>query len=164
MADLKQFIELFNPLPGNKYLQVTTSPDETTTALCEILAGVGGELSLAVYDENEKEFSSDFPNAKIEQINSFKKPFRAIPRDHDMVIFKDLFHLHQHPKMILKLAYSTLANTAHIIIMQEKGTMDIEAMKTLLEEYEFRAPNEIDVLPEYDLVMAKKMHMWGNGL
>ena len=42
--------------------------------------------------------------------------------------------------------------------------MDIEAMKEMLEEFEFRAANEIDVLPEYDLVMAKKMHMWGNGL
>jgi hypothetical protein len=48
--------------------------------------------------------------------------------------------------------------------MQKKGSMDIEAMKAMLEEFEFRAPNEIDVLPEYDLVMAKKMHMWGNGL
>lgn len=164
MADLKQFLELFNPLPGNKYLQVTTLPDETTTALSEILQSVGGELSLAVYDEDEKDFSSDFPSAKIQQIKNFKQPFRAIPRDHDMVIFKDIFHLHANPKGILKLAYATLANTAHIIIMQKKGTMDIESIKAMLEEYEFRAPNEIDVLPNYDLVMAKKMHMWGNGL
>ena len=34
----------------------------------------------------------------------------------------------------------------------------------MLEEFEFRSSNEIDVLPEYDLVMAKKLHMWGNGL
>jgi hypothetical protein len=42
--------------------------------------------------------------------------------------------------------------------------MDIESTKELLEKFEFRAPNEIDVIDEYDLVMAKKMHMWGNGL
>ena len=66
--------------------------------------------------------------------------------------------------MILKIAYTTLANTADIIIMQKKGTMDIDAIKEMLEEFEFRAANYIDVLPEYDLVMAKKMHMWGNGL
>jgi hypothetical protein len=48
--------------------------------------------------------------------------------------------------------------------MQEKGTMDISAMKEMLERHEYRAANAIDVLPEYDLVMAKKMHMWGNGL
>jgi hypothetical protein len=164
MADLKQFLELFNPLPGNKYLQVTTSADETTTALFEILQNVGGELNLAVYDENAKELSSDYSNIKVQYIKNFKQPFRAIPRDYDIVIFKDIFHLHANPKAMLKLAYTTLANTAHIIIMQKKGTMDVEATKALLEEFEFRAPNAIDVLPEYDLVMAKKMHMWGNGL
>ena len=162
--NLEQFLQLFNPLPGNHYLQVTTLPDETTKALCELMQSVDGEFALAVYDENDLDIESDFPNAKIQHVKNFKQPFRAIPRNHDIVIFKDFFHLHDNPKMMLKIAYTTLANTANIIIMQKKGTMDIEAIKALLEEYEFRAPNDIDVLEEYDLVMAKKMHMWGNGL
>ena len=37
-------------------------------------------------------------------------------------------------------------------------------MYELLENNEFRAANFIDIFPNYDLVMAKKMHMWGNGL
>ena len=164
MADLKQFLQLFNPLPGNHYLQVTTSLDETTTALSDILRAVDGELSVALYNENEIDEESSYPNVKTQHIKNFKQPFRGIPRNHDIVIFKDIFHLHENPKMILKIAYTTLANTADIIIMQKKGTMDIEAIKSLLEDFEFRAPNDIDVLPEYDLVMAKKMHMWGNGL
>lgn len=164
MADLKQFLQLFNPLPGNHYLQVTTFTDETTHALSSILENVDGELSLAIYDEKDIDISSEFPDAKIQYIKNFQQPFRAIPRNHDIVIFKDIFHLHENQNMILKIAYTTLANTAEIIIMQEKGTMDVEAMKVLLEEFEFRAANTIDVLPEYDLIMAKKMHMWGNGL
>ena len=162
--DLEQFLELFNPYPGNHYLQVTTKVDETTTALNKLIKGVDGEFSLVVYDENEINIQSDFPNVKIQHIKNFKNPFRALPRTHDIVVFKDIFHLHENQKGILKIAYTTLANAAHIIIMQKKGTMDIEAMKELLEEFEFRSANEIDVLPEYDLVMAKKLHMWGNGL
>ncbi len=164
MQNLDQFLELFNPLPGNHYLQVTTEVDEITDALVHLLEKVGGEFSLALYDEKEQNISAQCPNAKIQYIKNFKQPFRAIPRDNDMVILKDIFHLHENQKMILKIAYTTLANTANIIIMQKKGTMDIEAMKTMLEEFEFRAPNSIDVLPNYDLVIAKKMHMWGNGL
>jgi len=164
MSDLTQFLELFKPLPGNHYLQVTTIPDETTDALYEILNKVDGELSLAIYADQKTDYSSRFPDAKIQYIDNFKQPFRAIPRNHDIVIFKDFFHLHENQNMVLKIAYTTLANTANIIIMQEKGTMDFEQIKNLLEEFEFRASNEIDVLPEYDLVMAKKMHMWGNGL
>jgi hypothetical protein len=81
-----------------------------------------------------------------------------------MVVIKDVFCTHENQKMILKLAYLTLANAANIIIIEKKGVMDIEAVKTMLQEYEFRAPNEIDIIDGYDLVMAKKMHMWGNGL
>ncbi len=164
MADLSQFLQLFNPLPGNHYIQITTSPDETTVALNEMTAKVDGEFTLVVYDENDSDAKELYPNAKVQHVKSFKHPFRAMPRTYDIVVFKDIFHLHENQDMILKTAYTTLANTADIIIMQKKGTMDIEAMKNLLDEYEFRAANEIDVLPEYDLVMAKKMHMWGNGL
>ena len=162
--ELKQFLELFNPLPGNQYLQVTTFPDETSTALSKMIQEVDGEFNLVVYDENELDIQDNYPDAKIQHIKNFKQPFRALPRTHDIVVFKDFFHLHENQKGIIKIAYATLANTADIIIMQKKGTMDIETVKEFLTEMEFRSANEIDVLPEYDLVMAKKMHMWGNGL
>ncbi len=162
MTDLTQFLQLFHPFPGNRYLQITTQPDETTSALYEILKGVSGELSLAIY--GGQNYSSQFPDAKIQNIQNFQDPFRAIPREFDMVMFKDIFHLHENKTMILKIAYTTLANTAHIIIVEKKGVMDIEATKCMLEDFEFRASNAIDVLEGYDLVMAKKMHMWGNGL
>ena len=162
--DLKQFLELFNPYLGNNYLQVTTEVDETTDAFYELLKGVDGVLNLVIYKDEEQNLSQQFPNANIQYIKNFKQPFRALPRTNDIVVFKDIFHLHENQKGILKIAYATLANAAEIVIMQKKGTMDIEAILNLLEEFEFRSQNYIDVLPEYDLVMAKKLHMWGNGL
>ncbi len=164
MMDLKQFLELFNPLPGNHYIQVTTSPDETTSALDELMKDVEGEFRIAHYIENESDTASLYPEAKVQYIKNLSHPFRALPRDNDIVIFKDIFHLHKNKKLLLKTAYTTLANSANIIIMDKKGSFDVEELKELLEEYEFRSANLIDVLPEYDLVMAKKMHMWGNGL
>ena len=147
--NLDKFLQLFNPLPGNHYLQVCLAKDDITTALASMMQSVDGVLNVALYNEDNLNFS---------------EPFRALPRDHDMVILKDIFHKHENPKMILKLAYLTLANTAHVIIMEKKGIMDIKAIKTLLEDFEFRAPNEIDIVDGYDLLIAKKMHMWGNGL
>jgi len=147
--NLDKFLQLFNPLPGNHYLQVALCEDEITIALKSMLDAVNGKLNIALYNEENLKFS---------------QAFRAMPRDHDMVILKDIFHKHENPKMILKLAYLTLANTANVIIMEKKGIMDIDATKVLLEEFEFRAPNDIDIVDGYDLVIAKKMHMWGNGL
>ena len=162
--DLKQFLELFNPYPGNHYLQVTTKVDETTEALSKFMQGVDGEFSLVFYDIEDKDFSEQFPEAKLQYIKNFTQPFRALPRTHDIIVFKDFFHLHKNQRGVLKIAYTALANAGDIVIMQEKGTMDIEATLALLEEFEFRSQNYIDVLPEYDLVMAKKLHMWGAGL
>ena len=162
--DLKQFLELFNPYPGNNYLQVTTEVDETTEAFYELMKSVDGVLNLVVYDQTELDLSSKFPGANVQYVKNFKQPFRALPRTNDIVVLKDVFHQHENQNGILKIAYATLANAADIIIMQKKGTMDVEATLNILEEFEFRSQNYIDVLPEYDLVMAKKLHMWGNGL
>lgn len=163
MSNLEQFKKLFNPLPGNHYLQVTAIVDDISFLFDEMMQGVGGKFNLAVYSENILHVEKP-TNAKIQYIQDFKEPFRALPRNHDTVLLKDIFHAHENRKMILKLAYSTLANTANIIIMEKKGVMNVEAVKAMLQEHEFRAPNEIDIVDGYDLVMAKKMHMWGNGL
>jgi len=147
--NLDQFLELFNPLPGNHYLQVCTQEDEISKALEKILDGVGGEFKLILYNENNLNFS---------------QPFRALPRENDSVILQDVLSSHKNPDMLVKIAYTTLANTADIILLEKKENMNIEQMKELLEKHEFRAINDIDILKEYHLVMAKKMHMWGNGL
>lgn len=163
MANLEQFKDLFYPLPGNHYLQVTTGVDDISFLFDEMMQRVGGKFNLVIYSEMSQHVENP-SNANIQYIHDFKGPFRAPPRDHDIVVIKDMLYVHQNPKMILKLAYTTLANTANVIIIEKKGLMDIEAVKVMLEEHEFRAANEIDIIDGYDLVMAKKMHMWGNGL
>ncbi|MDD2448924.1 MAG: hypothetical protein PHS42_02325 [Sulfurimonas sp.] len=147
--NLDKFLQLFNPYPGNRYLQISTQEDEITKELKILLDAVDGKLNLALFNEQNLNFS---------------QLFRASPRDHDKVIIQDVLSRHENPKMILKLAYQTLANSANIIILEKKGTTDIASTKILLEELEFRSANEIDILKDYDLIMAKKMHMWGNGL
>ena len=164
MPYLEQFKKLFNPLPGNHYLYVTTALDDIAFLFEKMMQDIGGKLNLAIYDQNSLDIGSKLSGANIQHVKDFKTLFRALPRDHDIVVLKDIFYAHENQKALLKLAYTTLANTANIIIIEKKGVMDIEATKTMLEEYEFRAPNEIDIIEGYDLIMAKKMHMWGNGL
>jgi len=164
MVDLEQFKKLFNPLPGNHYLHITTALDDMAFLFEKMMQDIGGKFNLAIYDQNNLQADLKLPYTNIQYVKDFKTPFRSLPRDHDIVVIKDVFCTHENQKMILKLAYLTLANAANIIIIEKKGVMDIEAVKTMLQEYEFRAPNEIDIIDGYDLVMAKKMHMWGNGL
>jgi len=160
--DLKQFLELFNPNPGSRYIQITDKFDGTTTALAKLLREVDGELHLVSYGEREK-FDENFTTT-IQYIKNLKNPFRALPREHDIVIIKNILHQHENPELLLRISYTTLANNANIIILQEKGTINIESLKELLEKFEFRSANHMDILANYDVITAKKMHMWGNGL
>ena len=162
--DLKQFRELFHPLPGNHYLEVTTKVDATTLVLQELMNSVDGEFRLALYGSDELLLPDELQQTNLQQLSKLNAPFRALPRDNDIVILKDIFTTHANPELLLRISYTTLANAAEVIIMEKKGLFDIEATKSLLEQFEFRAPNEIDIVAGYDVVMAKKMHMWGQGL
>ena len=153
--------ELINPLPGYTILQVTSKVDETTSILLEMLGDVGGKLNLAIYGDDMIEPAE---NMRVQNIANYDDMFRALPRDNDIVIFHDVFLKHSQQERMLKNAYMTLANAAYIIIIEKEGSMDIQEVKVSLEKHEFRAANEIDIIEGYDLIMAKKMHMWGNGL
>ncbi len=163
--ELQQFLELFHPLPGSHYMQVTTTIDEVTTAMASMMQKVDGEFRIAMYNTQEEHTKDPvLATAKVEVIDGLDKVFRALPRDNDIVVFKDIFTKHANIELLLRIAYTTLANTAEVVIVEPKGSLDIEATKALLEKFEFRAPNAMDILKGYDVLTAKKMHMWGNGL
>ena len=151
--------ELINPLPGYKILHVSDRIDTLADDLKTILDEVGGMLHLALYESSEI-----MEDTKVQHISNYEDIFRALPRDHDIVIFYNTFSKHQKQDVMIKNAYHTLANAAFLIIIEQKGIIDISLVKNSLENLEFRAPNEIELIDGYDLIMAKKMHMWGNGL
>ena len=150
--------ELINPFPGYKILHVSSNPDSFITQLEEMLNDVEGRLNLAIYGQNKDSKQG------LQYINNYTNIFRGLPRDHDVVILHELFSKHEQKSKLLKSTYETLANAAYIIILEPNGLMDISNVKEMLYEHEFRAANEIDIIQGYDLIMAKKMHMWGNGL
>ena len=154
--------ELIHPLPGYTIFYVSPHIDQIAVTLADMLEKVDGRLNLALYDEHEK--LSLIGDVRVQNIDNPKDIFRALPRDNDTVIFHDIFSRHTDKDRMLKNAYMTLANAGQIIIIEKKGVIQTALLKEYLQKHEFRAPNEIDLFEEYDLVIAKKMHMWGNGL
>ena len=124
---MQQFLELFHPNPGNAYLLVTTRVNEITDALFSKIDTVDGKFAIALYGDGA------FEGAKIEYIDSLSKPFKAKPREYDRVIFYDIFAKHTNKELLLKLAFRTLANTAEVIIVEQKDTLHVETTKELLE-------------------------------
>jgi hypothetical protein len=163
---LEKFLELFSPQPGYKILDITAHADALSVALLQRLAPFRGRLSLVQYPGEHAPIEAP-EGATLQQqtVPDFTKPFRALPRDNDIVFIRDVLHRHAQPERILKAIYTTLANAAEVIIVTETGAADTEAQFALLEKIDFRAANVIEDMGEgVTVVMAKKMHMWGNGL
>ncbi len=164
MKRYQQFLQLIHPQPGFKVLDITSHADALTAAIVEHLAPFSEyRLELSLYPGEHQTFEAS-DAIKVHSVANYSAPFRALPRDNDVVMIRDVFQQHAFKERILKGIYTTLANTGDIIIISKKGSADVEEQKAMLEAAEFRAANSIDILEGYDLVMAKKMHMWGNGL
>ncbi len=164
MQDYSQFLELIQPQPGFKVLEVTSHADALTQAvLAHLKPFRQHRLALALYPGAHQLFRDD-DALKIQEVPNYDVPFRALPRDNDIVIIRDVFHKHTQAERILKSIYTTLANTGDVIIITKSEDADVQGQIDTLERLEFRSPNSIDILDGYTLVMAKKMHMWGNGL
>ena len=164
MQSYKQFLELIQPQPGFKVLEITSHADALTEAVIEHLEPFRDHrMAIAHYPGEHQHFEVS-ETLKVEEIPNYNLPFRALPRDNDIVIIRDVLHKHSQSERILKSIYTTLANTGDVIIVTKIEDADIEAQKELLERLEFRSANSIEILEGYTLVMAKKMHMWGNGL
>ncbi len=164
MENINNFLELFNPDPGNTFLEVSSGVDGITDALHDLLNNKQSNLKLAIYSNKDEDIQLKYPNVKIQFLDDMKKPFRASPRSVDIVLLKDIYTKHKFGDRLLKLSYTSLANAAQVVIIEPKGNLEKATICETLEKLEFRAANFVDIFADYDVVVAKKMHMWGNGL
>ena len=163
---MEKLLELFSPQPGYKILDITSHTDALSRTLMQALASVRGRFALVQYPGAHDALAScEGVTLQQQNLPDFTKPFRALPRDNDIVFLRDVLHRHAQPERILKAVYTTLANAAEVIIVTESDRADVPAQLAMLERADFRAANVIEAVAEgVTVVMAKKMHMWGNGL
>lgn len=158
------FFDLLRPSPQMKIMMMTSHTDDLAYQLCEHLQGCNGSVDLSCYPGIHQNVEHEVL-AKSDVLKDFSSPPRGASRDYEAVIVHDVLHLHELPLKFLQLIYRSMENSAEIIIVQAHGVMEVGEVESLLEQAEFRAPNTIsDLLEGHDVIVAKKMHMWGNGL
>ncbi|MDX9813768.1 MAG: methyltransferase domain-containing protein [Sulfurimonas sp.] len=135
--------ELFRPRPGNRYLLV-----------CKQMSRLKDELE-SMLDEVEAELIVSLDEQQL---------LRLKPREYDVVLLQDVFLTLDDKQRALKTIYTSLANAGYIVLLEKKGALVLEDTYELLQHHEFRSPNNIDIVGGYDLIIGKKMHMWGAGL
>lgn len=156
--------QLLHPTPHTKIMVVTSHLDSMMEELFSFLSPYEGLIDVSLFPGDHLEFSNPCLH-KIHAIKDYKSPAFGIPRDYAAVIVQDVLHLHESPLKFLQLIYRTLLNATEIIIVQKNGAMNIDEVADLLDKAEFRATNTIvDLIEGQEVIVAKKMHMWGNGL
>jgi len=61
---------------------------------------------------------------------------------------------------LFELLSMTLRDSGHIILLENKNK-DKTILYNLLEQYDYGAVSSVDIFQDYDLIIAKKLHMWG---
>ena len=158
------FCDLFQTSPQMKILIATSHSDALIDEACTFLEAFNATLDLSLYPGEHMKHSSAVIG-KVDTIKDFNSPIRSATRDYETIILQDVLHLHSLPLKLLQLVYRSLENSAEVIVIQKCGIMETSDVEALLEKSEFRAANTItDLIVGYDVIVAKKMHMWGNGL
>ncbi|MBD3809122.1 MAG: hypothetical protein IE884_01165 [Sulfuricurvum sp.] len=153
---------LLHPTPHTKIMVVTTHLDSMAEELSRFLAPYEGLIDVSLFPGDHQSLE---PFHKTFIIKDFKSPAGGVPRDYASVIVQDVLHLHESPRKFLELIYRTLLNASEIIIVQKNGSMSIVEVESLLDEVEFRAINTMsDLIDRHEVIVGKKMHMWGRGL
>ncbi|MDD5159777.1 MAG: hypothetical protein PHI47_06985 [Sulfuricurvum sp.] len=153
---------LLHPTPHTKIMVVTSHLDSMTEELGDFLAPYEGLIDGSLFPGDHQSLNILH---KTFTIKDYKSPAGGVPRDYASVIVQDVLHLHESPHKFLELLYRILLNASEIIILQKNGSMPITEVEELLDQAEFRAINAMtDLIEGYEVIVAKKMHMWGNGL
>jgi hypothetical protein len=155
---------LLHPTPHTKIMVVTSHLGTMADEISSFLAPYEGLIDLSLFPGEHQTFEHTVFH-KVFSVKDYKSPAGGVPRDYAAVIIQDVLHLHESQPKFLQLIYRTLLNASEIIIVQKNGSMEIAEVEALLDQVEFRAINTIlDLVEGHEVIVAKKMHMWGNGL
>ena len=144
--ELNLFKGLFQDYINISILHINNNIDLLNPTLEEIASSLEGKVEY-------KEFNDE---------NSAR--LRASAREFEYIILSDILSYCPNKDKILKIMYKALENSANIIILEKKSNENLEEIKQLLDKISFVAINNIELFEGYNLITAKKMHMWGSGL
>lgn len=138
----EDFSSLFDLSPNIAILNLNNGFDNITAAL--------------------KNFGCTF-DANITTVNSLilnELRVKIKKSNYEYGVICNLISNHDDKKNLMKIIASAIRDSGHIIVLEEKDK-SLDDIYSLLEEFDFGAINSIDIFEKYNLIMGKKLHMWG---
>ena len=140
--ELEEFLCLFDVTPNVSVLDLNIGCDDITKTLNSLVSPLDGTvttLDSTVLEELK---------VKIKRSN------------YDYGVISNSILDSTDKDTLMQIITKGIRDSGHIIILEEKGK-DLEEIYHLLEECDYGAISSIDIFEYYNLIMGKKLHMWG---
>lgn len=144
--EIEFFLSLFQKTPNSSILHISKNCIAITTILENYSSKIDAKLTY-----------KDLNTLNLEK-------FQLSARNFEYAIISNCLDEIKNNNKFIQEIYHSLENSANVILIENKKNNNVLTMVDILDKNDFRATNSIDIFEDYNLVIAKKMHMWGNGL
>lgn len=144
-------LDIIRPSPQMKIMLIGNELDELVMLFGDFISAHNGDMNIYSYNE------AKYTHNAITKQSYIKEYPPSSSREYEYIIAKDV----PMDSKLLKILYRSMENSAEIIVIHNSGY----EVEELLDSCEFRTPNSIfGIYNDYIVTVAKKLHMWGNGL
>lgn len=140
--ELNDFSSLFDLTPSISILDLNNDNTGVTTQLNHIVLPFEGQTI----------------TIKPTNINKFRTKIKR--SNYDYGVISNTILDFEDKNTLMKIITMAIRDAGYIIIIEEK-TKCTNIIYELLEEFDYGAISTIDIFNNYNLIMGKKLHMWG---
>jgi len=139
---ISEFLELFTITPNIDILDLNNGCDDISKALNELI----------------KPFDGKIVTINTQVLNELKIKVKRSSCEYGVISNSILQSEDKHT--LMKIITTAIRDSGYIVILEEKEK-SLEEIYELLEEFDFGAISSVDIFEKYNLIIGKKLHMWG---
>lgn len=140
--EIEEFYSLFDLTPSITVLDLNNKNSNITAQLNDLVAPYDGKITTISH--------------KV--LNELRGKIKRSNYDYAVVV--DTILHSEDKNLLMKIISMGIRDSGYIIILEPKDK-PLAQIYELLEEFDYGAISSIDIFEEYNLIMGKKLHMWG---
>ena len=140
--ELEEFSSLFDLTPNIPILNINTTNKDISNTLENLIKPFNGHVT-NIQSTNERELKAKIKRAAYDY----------------GIIYNSILNA-DNKETLMELINIGIRDSGYIIVIEDKEKDD-NKIYALLEEFDYGAIGSIDIFKNYNLIMAKKVHMWG---
>ena len=165
LEKLPLLFEVFPDFPSIRVMQITDKEPQVVIKVATFLKEKGYGFDVMATDASflqvlKESIQNPSEYLEIRSLDYDSTKYNYHGKNYDSVFVNVDFEKIKDERYFFERIYATMKNAAGLIVLIPKHSPILEGLVERLEGYNFVAVNPIDLLDEYQVVYAKKMHGW----